>query len=58
LPSNYAHLDAQISQSHHPFSLLVMNDFSAIVLASGLLGGSLLDLFERVDTESVTTWYA
>jgi hypothetical protein len=35
-----------------------MNDFSTIVLASGLFGSSLLDLFERIDTESVATGYA
>jgi len=32
-----------------------MNDFSTIILASSLLGGSLFDLFERVDIESVAT---
>jgi len=58
LPSNYTHLDAQISETNNPFSLFVMNDFSTIVLGPGLLGGSLLDLFKRVDTESVATGYA
>ena len=47
--SNRTHLDTHIPQPYYTFSLFVMDDLRAIILASSLFGRCFLCLLERID---------